>query len=143
MEIPTPLVVLGPTECGGLTPAQLIVPGNGYIRMREWGKGHNSTVINSGPWAYFRPLCCTFPMQHGIFNIHGTPCGPQDVYPGNHKFCSLSSNFDLTLLVSIPKSAPMSPSPCHCESASASDAMIHSEQSGSSDNLFPHLSHYF
>lgn len=34
MEIPTPLVVLGPTECGELTPAHPRFPGNGCIRMR-------------------------------------------------------------------------------------------------------------
>lgn len=57
--------------------------------------------------------------------------------------CSVSSNFDLTLLVSLPKSVLMSPISCHHISVSASDAMIHSEQSGPSDNLFPYLSNYF
>lgn len=102
-----------------------------------------ATVISSGPCAYFKPFCCIFHMQHGIFNIHGTPRGPQDVYPANHIFCSLSSNFDLTLLVTLPKSVLMSPVPYRHMSVSATDAMIHSEQSGSPNNLFPHLSNYF
>jgi len=82
-------------------------------------------------------------MRRGIFNIHGTLCGPQDVYPADRVVSSLSSNFDLTLLLSLPKSVLMSPIPCHHMSILASDAMIHSEQSGSSKNLFPHLSNYF
>lgn len=102
-----------------------------------------ATVINSSLYAYFRLPCCIFHMWHGIFNIHRTPRGPENGYPADHIFCSMSSNFDLTLLVSLPKSVLMPPIPYGHMSVSASDAMIQSEQSGSSSNLFPHLSNYF
>lgn len=77
------------------------------------------------------------------FNIHGTPSSPENIYPVEHIFCSLSSNFDLTLPVSLPKSVLMSPIPYHQTPVSARGGMIHCEQSGSSSNLFPYLSNYF
>lgn len=137
VEIPTAFVMLDPTDSGGSSQhcwVSLEMDALGWVSdkkvtMADFNAG--APVINSDSYAYFR-LCCVFHMRHGIFNIHGTPCGPQDVYPANHIFCSISSNFDLTLLVSLPKSVLMSPIPYHHMSVSASDAMIHNEQSGSS-----------